>query len=698
MNDDMYTSRIKPAFNQANVPVVMAADRNYLQYMRVALESLVRSSTSGNIDALLLTSGLDDESRRLLLSGLPSRPNLSVRLINLDDALHSIHLTKVDAKSTTGLVPHVSAASCWRLFLPELLPDYDKLIYIDVDVIVRQDIAPLYDFELGTDLLAGVIDLGIGVFPAKRPEYRAFAEHHGFNDWNHYVNAGVLLLNLAAMRRENLTASLFQLAQEASEFFFDQDALNFVCRGRVRFLSPEWNLMVQPSTLSKELRLISGKPAIYHFSGRKKPWIDPSIPFSYLWWAYASVDDGVARLREIFGVTGTTKIGDDIAASVVIPVYNAAEFLPQTMISYCAQTLENIEIICIDDGSTDGTREVCEKFASVDSRIKVISQKNQGAAIARNRGIEEAKGRWLFFAEADDFCMPQMLEEMVEEGEKKDSDVVAAAWNVVDFQSGRKWKQNLPPAYFKIDGNVNCHTQGIDIFLGMDLPLWNKLFKTSFIKANGIEFHQIPMADDCYFVTAAMIKAGNIAFLESAWHSYRVDNPASQLSDSQANKALEYIKNLKIAFLEVKGLLENEDERFKSLFYSACVANFMSVLFGCKTVQARLAVFDFLKHERIEELAHSQKIADECDLGESGTYLDMIRAGDDITDLLIERCRQEVAKCDARFMAEKAIAAKKAARLQQEVKELKASFAYRVGMFITWPARKFYRLIKGKNG
>src|SRR3989338_8307313 len=99
----------------------------------------------------------------------------------------------------------------------------------------------------------------------------------------------------------------------------------------------------------------------------------------------------------------------NVKISVIIPVYNARKFLKTSVDSVLGQNYKNIEIILIDDGSTDKSGEICDDYAKKDRRIKVIHQKNSGPAAARNTGIENAKGEFLFFADADDFLEKDAL-------------------------------------------------------------------------------------------------------------------------------------------------------------------------------------------------------------------------------------------------------------------------------------------------
>ena len=93
---------------------------------------------------------------------------------------------------------------------------------------------------------------------------------------------------------------------------------------------------------------------------------------------------------------------DNIKVSVIMPIYNAENFLKQSLDCLLQQTLKEIEIICVEDGSTDGTFKILKQYAKEDNRIKIIRQKNQGAGSARNRGLKEAKGEAVIFLDSDD--------------------------------------------------------------------------------------------------------------------------------------------------------------------------------------------------------------------------------------------------------------------------------------------------------
>ena len=112
------------------------------------------------------------------------------------------------------------------------------------------------------------------------------------------------------------------------------------------------------------------------------------------------------------------------AVSVIIPAWNASSYLRQCLDSVTSQTLTDIEIICVDDGSTDDTSDILCEYAEKDTRISVIRQENRGAGAARNNALKYAKGKYLSFLDADDFFEPEMLEKSYAAAEKNQADIV----------------------------------------------------------------------------------------------------------------------------------------------------------------------------------------------------------------------------------------------------------------------------------
>ena len=112
--------------------------------------------------------------------------------------------------------------------------------------------------------------------------------------------------------------------------------------------------------------------------------------------------------------------------SIIVPVYNVKEYLAECVESIRRQTLSEIEIILVDDGSTDGSAELCDNYANMDKRIQALHQANGGSTRARNTGLSASKGDYIGFIDSDDWIEPNMYEELLEYAEKADADIVAS--------------------------------------------------------------------------------------------------------------------------------------------------------------------------------------------------------------------------------------------------------------------------------
>ena len=116
--------------------------------------------------------------------------------------------------------------------------------------------------------------------------------------------------------------------------------------------------------------------------------------------------------------------------SVIIPVYNVEKFLPQCIESVIKQNYKNLEIICVDDGSTDNCGKILDEYALKDNRIKVIHQKNKGLSEARNIALDIASGYWISFVDSDVFLAPDFYDIMLNAAKKNNADVIQCGYNI----------------------------------------------------------------------------------------------------------------------------------------------------------------------------------------------------------------------------------------------------------------------------
>lgn len=215
--------------------------------------------------------------------------------------------------------------------------------------------------------------------------------------------------------------------------------------------------------------------------------------------------------------------------SVIMPVYNNEKYLEQCLDSILHQTLKNIEIICIDDGSSDGSPEILKDFAARDNRIKLLHQENSGAGAARNFGLEQASGTFLSFLDSDDFFEPDMLELAVEKIESDNADFAVfrcdqylndtASCKNADYAFK---KHTLPPytpfSFREITANV------FKTFVGW---AWDKLYRREFVIKNQLKFQEQRTSNDLLFVFSGLVLAEKITYVDKILAHQRRNNSES---------------------------------------------------------------------------------------------------------------------------------------------------------------------------
>ncbi len=219
----------------------------------------------------------------------------------------------------------------------------------------------------------------------------------------------------------------------------------------------------------------------------------------------------------------------EIKVSVVIPVYNACEYLAVTLESVCNQTLSDIEIICVDDGSTDGSREVIKEFALKDERIRLIEQKNLFAGAARNNGLAEAGGEYVVFWDADDFFHEKALEKLYNKITADGADICICDAYKYYTELGKSLCSDDFVKYGNLPEVTPFSKKDIPdkIFnTGANVP-WNKMFRREFITKNGLQFQNVRKANDTYFVLMAFFLAEKITYVKNRLVHYRCDTDGS---------------------------------------------------------------------------------------------------------------------------------------------------------------------------
>ena len=257
--------------------------------------------------------------------------------------------------------------------------------------------------------------------------------------------------------------------------------------------------------------------------------------------------------------------------SVIIPVYNVELYLCQCLNSVLNQTLKEIEIICVDDGSTDKSLDILNDYAAKDNRITVITQKNLYAGIARNTGLSQAKGEYLSFLDSDDFFEPNMLEEMYNKAKLDNSDIVICAWDsysnitnekVKEFKIKEKYEKLSPFKPFRIRNKL------LDICKPNP---WTKLFSREFFIKNNLKFEDCICCNDLTCICLAMCLANKISILNKVFVHYRIAQTNSLTSNR--NKNFDAVLHA-LDTLEKKLKELNIYDVFKKTFISKAIVSF----------------------------------------------------------------------------------------------------------------------------
>ncbi len=205
--------------------------------------------------------------------------------------------------------------------------------------------------------------------------------------------------------------------------------------------------------------------------------------------------------------------------SVIVPVYNVEEYLEKCLDSITSQSLKDIEIICVNDGSTDRSGEILQKYAKKDNRIRVINQENQGVSVARNNAMKEAGGEFLGFVDSDDWISENYFEELYNTAKKHDAEISCCGFVRV-YHSGRIQKR------FEVTLE-SVHEGANEKFQAADIPkmcyVFNKLFKRSFIEKLGLEFVPGMYFEDIPFSIRAVYFSNKLALSPGSVYYYRAN-------------------------------------------------------------------------------------------------------------------------------------------------------------------------------
>lgn len=270
--------------NKNVIPIFFAVDDGYIPFLAVSLQSLIENSKKENFYLIkILYTNISEENQKKIQKF--EQENVSIEFVDLN-----YYIEKIKDKLYTR--DYYSKTTYFRLFIPNLYPQYTKALYLDSDIVVLEDVADLYNTNMENDLVAAAPDDVIQTIEV----FQEYAEKVvGVADYKNYFNAGVLLMNLDELRKFNFQEKfIYSLDKIKFSVAQDQDYLNRLCKGRVKIVDSNWNRM--PIAREKENQ---GDIKLIHYNLAYKPWHFEDILYKDYFWNYAKKTEFFDTIQKI---------------------------------------------------------------------------------------------------------------------------------------------------------------------------------------------------------------------------------------------------------------------------------------------------------------------------------------------------------------------------------------------------------------
>lgn len=214
--------------------------------------------------------------------------------------------------------------------------------------------------------------------------------------------------------------------------------------------------------------------------------------------------------------------------SVITPVYKVENYLRKCVDSILDQTFKDFELIIVDDGSPDSCGSIADEYVQKDERVRVIHKQNGGAPSARNRGIDIAKGEWLYFPDSDDWLEPDYLEALYNTAIKTDAKLVVSGYTMEYFENGvaHSYSVSTPKKNYNSQELVRGNLHNYFDNMMMAVP-WNKLYKADYILDNNLRFPELKW-DDLHFNMEVIMDIDKVAICSNAGYHFFRSRPGSE--------------------------------------------------------------------------------------------------------------------------------------------------------------------------
>jgi lipopolysaccharide biosynthesis glycosyltransferase len=349
------------------INICFASDNNYVQHLCVALVSILKNvDDDDELSFFIFDGGINDNNKNKILE-LKKIKDFNIEYINIDCSVF---------KDMPNYSNYISSVTYSRFKISSLLPDMDKIIYLDCDIVVCDSLKELFDENIEDYHIAGVEDIGYYLHRrALKRETESF-----------YINAGIILMNLKKWRQDNIEEKLLSFALTTKEKLVhaDQDIINMVLNKTCKPLNLKWNVQdsffrvstyIEKHPLKKYIKRAWLKPAIVHYTGEQKPWNLPYMPYGKIYVKYLKYTPFIKEYNIL--VNKSIPLKEKIQ-NIKIKYYFMAKFLVSPLVEILSsESFFNIKFFQILNLKFKKTRE--NNYVMVDFfGIKIKKQKETG--------------------------------------------------------------------------------------------------------------------------------------------------------------------------------------------------------------------------------------------------------------------------------------------------------------------------------
>jgi|GEM_PF-749876 len=287
---------------EKSIPIIFVCDDNYIKYLATGLQSIIENASQNNVyHIIILDCGIKQESIRVIERQIAGYANFTLHVVSATAFLNK-HKAYFKEKG------HFTAAIYGRLFIPEICDEFDKVVYIDTDMVFSRDIAELIKLDLKDNYIAAVIDSKIEIDRRNDPWWTRYFTQNLFLDIkNSYVNSGLVVFNLEMWRKFSISEQCIKLLADSGEFILpDQDVINIICKNKIHYLDQSWNCTCPTKNILDNEPIIktinqsvflenliaeyntayNGSKTVLHYTSRTKPWNTPDMEHAEKWWYY----------------------------------------------------------------------------------------------------------------------------------------------------------------------------------------------------------------------------------------------------------------------------------------------------------------------------------------------------------------------------------------------------------------------------